>query len=210
MPAPPSWIADSPELADAYGLAARAHAGQPRATDGRPSLEHVVEVAGLLADARCDTELVVVGLLHDSVERGTLTAEELRSEVPASVYSLVLALSEDPKIEPFDRRKEALREQARKAGERAVTVFAADKLSDIRGLRRELGATGGAVEDRMETSVESMSGHYRESVAMIEATTPDSTFLPELVAQLDQLAEVGLSHGQAAADRRARRRTALR
>jgi hypothetical protein len=186
-PTPPSWIAESPELEHAYGLAAGAHGGQRRATDGRPFLEHVVEVAGLLADARCDTDLVVVGLLHDSVERGTLTEDELRSEVPEAVYSLVLTLTEDQEIESFSARKQALRDQVRNAGDRAVTVFAADKLSDILGLRRGLRTFGRSMEERMGTSIESMAGHYRESVAMIEAAMPDSPFLPELNSQLEEL-----------------------
>lgn len=81
-----------------------------------------------------------MGLLHDSVERGTLSEEELRSEMGESISSLVLTLSEDPAIESFDRRKAGFREQVAVAGGRAVTVFAADKLSDILGLRRGIEA----------------------------------------------------------------------
>jgi (p)ppGpp synthase/HD superfamily hydrolase len=60
----------------------------------------------LLQRLEFDEELVAVGLLHDSVERGTLSESELRSKM------------------------------GKVAGVRAVTVFVADKLSDIAGLRR--------------------------------------------------------------------------
>src|SRR5919198_5140551 len=75
------WIADSPLLTRAFALAESAHRDQRRPTDGRMFLDHVTEVATFLHEAAFDDELVAVGLLHDAVERGTLSEEELRSEM---------------------------------------------------------------------------------------------------------------------------------
>lgn len=187
-PPPPEWIADSPLLAQAHTLAEAAHRDQRRATDGRPFLDHVSEVARLLHEAAFDEELVAAGLLHDAVERGSLSEDDLRAEVDEGISSLVFALTEDASIDSFTRRKAALREQVSDAGGRALTVFAADKLSDILGLRSGIQALGGFVEERMGTTIASMSGHYRESVELIEAERPGSAFLPALRAQLDLLA----------------------
>ena len=186
-PGAPTWIADSPLLAQAYSLAEEAHRSQRRATDGRPFLDHVVEVATLLHQVGFDEELVAVGLLHDSVERGTLSEEELCDEIGESISLLVLTLSEDPTISSFDQRKAGLRDQVATAGGRAVTVFAADKLSDILGLRRGIETFGDAVEERMGTSVASMNGHYRESVEMIASVRPGSAFLSALRIELERL-----------------------
>ena len=187
MSSPAPWIAESPLLAHAYGLAEVAHRAQQRPTDGRPFLSHVTEVATFLHRDAFDEELVAAGLLHDAVERGTLTEEELRSEVDEGISSLVLALSEDPTIESFDERKATLRAQVKAAGPRALTVFAADKLSDILGLRRGIQTFADSIEERMGTSVGSMAGHYRESVELIESESPDSSFLPALRLQLARL-----------------------
>jgi len=187
LPAP-AWIADSPLLAQAYSLAESAHRSQRRPTDGRPFLDHATEVATFLHEAAFDDELVAVGLLHDAVERGTLSEETLRSEMSEAIASLVLALTEDATIDSFDERKAALRDQVRGAGGLAVTVFAADKLSDIVGLRRGIQKFGEEIEKRMGTSVMSMAGHYRESVELIELARPGSAFLPALRVQLDRLA----------------------
>ncbi len=186
-PSAPAWIADSQLLSRAYHLAASAHASQHRATDGAPFLDHVVEVATLLHEAGFDEELVTAGLLHDAVERGTLTAERLRREMGDAVSLLVLSLTEDSSIESFVERKAALREQVRVSGPRAITIFAADKLSDINGLRRGIDRFGDQIEARMGTTVEGMASHYRESVEMIEADRPRSTFVPELHTQLQEL-----------------------
>jgi len=187
-PAAPPWIAGSPLLARAHGLAERAHRSQRRPSDDRPFLDHVVEVATLLHDAGFDEELVAVGLLHDSVERGSLTESELRAEMGEEISALVMTLSEDPTIEPFEARKEGLRAQVREAGGLALTVFAADKLSDIVALRRGIETPGDGIEARLGTTVAAMAGHYRQSIEVIEAERPGSLFLPALRAQLRRLA----------------------
>ena len=187
MSAVPEWISSSRLLSKAFRLATRAHGAERRPSDGRLFLEHVAEVAGLLQRLEFDEELVAVGLLHDAVERGTLSESELRSEMGESIRWLVMALSEDPAIEPFDKRKAALRDQVAVAGVRAVTVFAADKLSDIAGLRRGLEASRAAAETRMGASVEDMAGHYRDSVQMIAAVRPGSVFLSALRLELGRL-----------------------
>jgi (p)ppGpp synthase/HD superfamily hydrolase len=185
---PPPWVAESPPLARAHRLAAQAHAAQHRPSDGAPFLEHVVEVAVSLHDAGFDEDLVAAGLLHDAVERGTLTEERLRSAMGNSIASLVLALTEDGDIESFARRKEALRGKVRAGGDRAVTIFAADKLSDIRGLRRGIDRFGDSVEARIGTSIDDMADHYRASVEMIETSDPELEFVPALRAELRTVA----------------------
>ena len=186
--APPPWITESPLLDRAYRLAEAAHGSRRRPTDARPFLDHVVEVATFLHEAAFDDELVAVGLLHDSVERGTLTEPELEAEMGGEIFTLVMTLSEDPSIASFEERKQGLREQVRQAGGRALTVFAADKLSDILGLRRGIEASPGEAEARIGTTIAAMAGHYRESVQLIESGRPDSAFLPALRVQLARLA----------------------
>ena len=99
-----------------------------------------------------DAEIVAAGLLHDSVERGTLLEEELRAEMGADMAYLVLALSEDATIASFEWPKAELRRQVEVAGGDAVTVYAADKLSDIRGLRRAIEFYGDALPKQLGTT----------------------------------------------------------
>lgn len=187
-PGAPAWVAESPLLELAYALAAVAHRSQRRPSDNRLFLDHATEVAGFLREAGFDEELIAAGLLHDSVERGTLDPEDLRREAGEPISSLVLDLSEDPAIESFAERKAALRSQVKDAGGRALTIFAADKLSDIGGLRRGFRESRGVLEERIGTSVDDMAAHYRESVELIESERPGSAFLPALRIQLDRLA----------------------
>jgi (p)ppGpp synthase/HD superfamily hydrolase len=185
---PPRWISRSPQLGRAYALAAEAHGEQRRATDMAPFLEHVTEVAELLEDAGHDDQLIAAALLHDAVERGSLTEPRLRAEMDEEISELVLALTESAEIDSFSERKRALRRQVEAAGARAITIFAADKLSDIRALRRGIDTDRESLEARMGTTVEQLAGHYRESVAMVEQNDPRSEFVAALRAELDTLA----------------------
>jgi guanosine-3',5'-bis(diphosphate) 3'-pyrophosphohydrolase len=189
-PEPPEWVITSPLLSEAFSLAAAAHQADRRPSDGRFFLEHVTEVAGLLQQVAFDEELVAVGLLHDSVERGRLTEPDLRESMGDSICDLVMILSEDPAIESFEERKAALREQIASAGRRAVTVFAADKLSDIAGLRRAIEASRDNAEAGMGTDVASIAAHYRDSVQMIASVQPGSAFLSALQREVGQLETV--------------------
>ena len=193
-PQRPEWISDSSLLTRAYALAEWAHGSQRRATDGRPFLDHVTEVGTLLHHAGFDEEVVASGLLHDAVERGTLTEDELRAEMGDEIAAVVLSLTEDATIESFADRKSALRKQVAAVGGRALTVFAADKFSDILGLRRGIETFGDSVEERMGTSVANMARHYRDSVEMIESGGAGSVFLPALLAEIELLeADASLS-----------------
>ena len=191
---PAEWISGSPLLARAYELAERAHGDERRASDGQRFLDHVTEVATLLHEAGFDDELVAAGLLHDSVERGTLSERELRDAMGDDIAAVVMPLTEDSSIDAFAERKAALRRQVAAAGGRAVAVFAADKLSDILGLRRGLETRGDGIEARLGASAATMAAHYRESVAMIESERAGAAVLPVLRAELELLADTG-GHG---------------
>jgi (p)ppGpp synthase/HD superfamily hydrolase len=183
----PRWISGSEVLGRAYELAFEAHRDQLRATDATPFLDHVVEVGRLLLELGYTDDVVAAGLLHDSVERGTLTEGELQAAMGDAISALVLALTEDAGIESFGDRKLALRRQVEAAGEPAMTIFAADKLSDIRGLRRGLRESPETIAERIGASVGGMAGHYQHSVEMIERNSIDPEFVELLRGELGQL-----------------------
>jgi (p)ppGpp synthase/HD superfamily hydrolase len=101
----PPWIAGSSSLSHAYSLAEQAHGSSHRPTDDRLFLDHVSEVATFLHEAAFGEGLVAVGLLHDAVERGAPSEEELRAEMGDQIAWLVMVLAEDASIDSFDDRK---------------------------------------------------------------------------------------------------------
>ena len=81
-------------LATALAIAARAHAGQVDKA-GRSYLAHPLRVAARVVDA--GDEVVAAALLHDVVEDGALTVEDLaRAGVPGRVVEAVDQLTRRP------------------------------------------------------------------------------------------------------------------
>ncbi|MEP6896104.1 MAG: HD domain-containing protein, partial [Chloroflexota bacterium] len=72
----------------AYHVADEAHQGQTRHS-GKPYITHCLEVAGILAEMRAPSEVIVAGLLHDTVEDTQITLRDLRADFGDTVANLV-------------------------------------------------------------------------------------------------------------------------
>lgn len=174
------------QLDSAFALARRAHRGQRREPGGAPYLEHVWEVASLLRLNRQPDDVVIAGLLHDSVERSDVRLEEIESRFGERVARQVAALTEDDAIQPYEHRKAALRDQVAAGGPEAAAVFAADKISSARNIRRVV-RRGGRGLTQMAPELRRKFSHYEHSLAMLERVVPDLALVPELRRELDRL-----------------------
>jgi guanosine-3',5'-bis(diphosphate) 3'-pyrophosphohydrolase len=76
----------------------------------------------------------VAGVLHDVLEDTDVSAGELDVLFGAGIADLVRALTQDPSIEKYRRRKAELRAQIRDAGPDAATVSLADKAAKLMSL----------------------------------------------------------------------------
>ena len=175
------FVDRSPLTRDALAFAARWHEGQTRDTDSTPFLTHPTEVACLLHEAGYSDEVVAAGVLHDVLEDTDASVEELERRFGPEVAGLVAAVSDDPTIEDHSERKAALRRQVAAAGDCAVAVFAADKVSKARELRVRTG--DGRFQRKDETRIE----HYRASLEMLDELMPGHPLVDRLRAELDTL-----------------------
>ena len=159
--------------ASALEFAERCHAGQGRAGDGAPFIEHPVEVARLLSEAGCSADVVAAGLLHDVVEDTAVSIDDIRERFGGTVAALVEAVTDDPRISSYRRRKRGLREQVREAGGDAALLFAADKISKARELA---GSDGPDRPQRLE--------HYPASLGMLQRLAPRHPLVRRLADEL--------------------------
>jgi hypothetical protein len=162
------------------------HAGQYR-PDGTPFILHPLEVAFLLYRAGAPDHLVAAGVLHDLIEKTSVTPPELHARFEADVAGLVLSVSDDDRISRYGARKAALRRQVAAAGEEALTLFAADKLSKLRELRRETALdrdpqSGGGRSRELRAR---RLRHYQRSLALLEERLPESPLVRDLRTELD-------------------------
>ena len=169
-----------PQTGRAIAFAERGHAGQER-SDGTPFILHPLEVGSLLYYAGAPDHVIAAGVMHDLVEKAGVSAPDIRRRFGARVAGLVLAVSDDDSIEGYTPRKAALRHQVAGAGEEALTLFAADKLSKVRELRREAAAdSADAVRGRVRQLRARRLRHYQRSLAMLEERLAESPLVREL------------------------------
>ena len=169
-------VARLPETRAALAYAEDRHAGQRRKTDGAPFIEHPLEVAWLLYRAGAPDHVIAAGVLHDTIEKAGASVGELRERFGPRTARLVVAVSEDPEISGYVRRKAALREQVAAAGPEALMVFAADKISKV----REIASSRSVARRRLT--------HYRRCLELLERLLSDSPLVTQLRAEFDRVA----------------------
>ncbi len=181
----PTFIDRLPLVQRPLAYAERMHAGQSR-SDGSPFILHPLEVASLLYDAGAPDHLVAAGVLHDVIEKTEATASDLQAQFGPAITALIVSVSDDDRISGYATRKAALRQQVAGAGDEALALFAADKLSKLRELRREASAQsgGGSGPGRPREPRARRLRHYQRSLALLEERLPQSPLVAQLREEL--------------------------
>ncbi len=123
-------------LTKALDFAARKHVDcRRKGVREEPYINHLAEVARLLADATDgdDLDLVLAGLLHDTIEDTETTYDELVSEFGAVVADLVAEVTDDKSLEKAERKRRQV-ETAPNKSDRAKMIKIADKTSNLRSI----------------------------------------------------------------------------
>jgi guanosine-3',5'-bis(diphosphate) 3'-pyrophosphohydrolase len=122
----------------AHALAVEAHSGQSRAS-GEEYVSHTVEVATILAQLRLDTDTIVAGLIHDTIEDTATTVADLEQQFGPQVAAIVDGVTKLGRVE-FRSATEQQVENYRKmllsmaSDARVILVKLADRLHNMRTL----------------------------------------------------------------------------
>jgi len=182
--------AESELIGKALEMAETAHAGQIRnGSGGMAYIHHPVAVAELLAAHGFDESTVAAALLHDVVEDSEASVEEVASGFGEPVARLVAALTEDESIEPFERRKDAHRRRVEEVGGDALAIYASDKLSNIRVLRRALASEGESAGEEFEAPLDVKEDVWTADLEMLRRAAPALPLVGELGGELAKLRE---------------------
>ncbi|MGE0160038.1 MAG: bifunctional (p)ppGpp synthetase/guanosine-3',5'-bis(diphosphate) 3'-pyrophosphohydrolase [Gemmatimonadales bacterium] len=122
----------------AHDFAAEAHSGQTRAS-GEEYVSHPVEVATILAGLRLDTDTIVAGLIHDTLEDTDIPVTEIEAKFGPQVAAIVDGVTKMGRVE-FGSASEQQVENYRKmllsmaSDARVILVKLADRLHNMRTL----------------------------------------------------------------------------
>ncbi len=123
-------------ILSAAKFAADKHAAQKRKGKAEePYIGHLLEVAQLISHAfpEPDPNLIIAGLLHDTIEDVGVTKDELVEHFGSEVADLVSEVTDDKSL-PKAERKRLQVENAPHKSVRAQAIKLADKISNLRAI----------------------------------------------------------------------------
>ena len=171
----------------ALRFARRVHLGQYRQQTGEQFVEHPIAVARLLSEAGYDGSLIPAAYLHDVVEKTNVELDEIRERFGPGVADLVDCLSEDPEIAGYAERKRALRRGILRSGGDAVTIYAADRVANMRDWLKVAPENRPACGERLGTTLEERLQLWTEDLEELHDLDPETPFLSEIETELGAL-----------------------
>jgi len=158
---------ESPKGESALKFAKESHKGQVRKGTTRPYITHCLEVARILHKHGYSEDIVIAGLLHDTVEDTEATLEDLERLFGEEVSNLVKYVTEDksPSLS-WNERKVMYIKMLTDAPEGAVVISAADKLHNITETLEKWLKVGDAVFLVFNADKEKQKWFYRSLTEM--------------------------------------------
>jgi len=146
----------------ALRFAKECHKGQVRKGTTIPYITHCMEVARILHNHGYSEEIVIAGLLHDTVEDTEATLEDLRIGFGEEVSNLVKFVSEDkfPNL-TWSERKVRYIKMLSEAPEGSIAISAADKLHNITETLEQWLKLGDEVFLKFNSGKEKQKWFYR-------------------------------------------------
>ncbi len=152
-------MADAERLNKAIAFALEKHRGQFRKSTFIPYIVHPLEVMEILRKMGADTDLVIAGVLHDTIEDTDATLDEICQKFGREVGELIASCSED-KTKSWDKRKQHTIDYLQNADVRIKMLALADKLSNMRAMEQDYRNTGDALWERFNAPAKKQAWYY--------------------------------------------------
>lgn len=144
----------------AIEFAAKAHQSQKRKGSDIPYISHPYAVGMILLSAGCNEEEIAAGILHDTLEDTDATEEELEVLFGHQVLDIVKGCSEPDKTASWEERKQRTLDYLKQAPLSIRQVACADKLHNLRTIKRDLMEIGEKAWDKFKRGRNEQQWYY--------------------------------------------------
>ena len=176
----------SPKIYKAINLAALLHDGQERKGNGVPYIVHPISVALIMMEHTDNEDVLIAGILHDTIEDTGYTKEQMEQAFGSRVTQLVLDVTEPPKPLPWQERKDAYLKHLMSASHEALLICAADKLHNLQSMIESLNKFGNDAHKFFNAPVDKKLWFYE---ACLKIISDDSQIPKTLTEDIDRLIE---------------------
>ncbi|HBE45365.1 MAG TPA: phosphohydrolase [Deltaproteobacteria bacterium] len=163
----------SERIFNAIEFAAKAHKGQYRKGTNIPYIIHPIRVAKILIESRCPEDVVVAGILHDTLEDTSVTIDEIREQFGDAVAAIVVSVSEPNKLDAWEIRKRFAIDSLKNAPNEVLLVACADHFDNIVEIEDAFGMIGDDVWLRFNRPKEQQGWYYKSLADIFSRRTDD-------------------------------------
>ena len=171
-------------VSEAIAFAVKAHDGMRRKKSDAPYILHPMEAAVIVGTMTDDQNLIAAAALHDVVEDGNITIEEIEERFGRRVRELVESETEDkradlPPESTWRIRKEESLEVLKNTDDISILmVWLGDKLANMRAIYRDFKVEGAQMWQRFnQKNVAEQAWYYRSIVKLTERLSNTSAWL---------------------------------
>lgn len=167
----------SPRIDEAIKHATRLHRNQIRKDYGHtPYVSHLFAVAMMLSNVTEDEDIIIAGLMHDSLEDvPNYSYENLVEDCGERVAEIVTHVTEpldankrDDEQLPWLERKESYLVNLRNGGIESAMVSAADKIHNTESFMADAEREGNAFTSRFGSSLRNKLWFHEQVLAIVE------------------------------------------
>lgn len=153
----------------AIAFAQKAHQGQYRKGTKLPYIVHPLGVMEILSRYQASEDLMISGILHDTLEDTSTTAEEIEKRFGKRIKELVIAATEPEHDAPWEQRKQHTIDFIKDMEDEDVLLLScADKLHNLNSMIEDYARIGDELWHRFKRGKDAQKWYYE---ALAEAYT---------------------------------------
>ncbi|MFZ2149571.1 MAG: HD domain-containing protein [Minisyncoccia bacterium] len=182
---------------EAINLAIQAHETdkkQKRKGKDIPYIVHPLSVGMIIAKAGGDEDVVIAGILHDTIEDSAeekkITKEIIKEKFGENIMELVLSVTEEEKDAPWEDRKAQALAHIEHFSNDSVLLKSADVVSNVTEIYLDYQTTGDKTFDRFNAKKEKTLENYSNVARALLRKWTESPLADDLKNILENLEEM--------------------
>lgn len=171
----------------AISFAIIAHSGQKRKGKEVSYIMHPLSVGLLLSSSGAEGNVVIAGILHDTIEDTKVTYEEISDKFGKRVADMVNDVTEQDKSLPWTERKKQALEHVKDMSEDSVLVKTADVLHNMNDQLEDYKKEGEEMFERFNAGKEAQLDRYAKLVAALKKRKIKNPLISDLKSTLNEI-----------------------
>jgi hypothetical protein len=160
---------DITKITEAISFASVKHIGQVRKNTGVAYISHPTAVSMILFNMGCNTDTIVAGLLHDTVEDTDTTLQDIADKFGNVVAHLVDCVSEDKSLS-WEMRKQHTIDMLEDCESNVLKITYADKLHNLQSLTESYSEEGDSMWDKFKRGKDKQEWYYTNLLERFEGS----------------------------------------